>query len=253
MKIISWNVNGLRACIKKGFWEFFSEVDADIFCVQEIKMDPGQVELDTQGYSVYWYAAEKKGYAGTAIFSKCPANDIMYGLSSGVGMKDGRVITLEFNDFYIINCYAPHSQRNLKHLKYKEQFNCAFIDHVERLKNRKAVIICGDLNVAHKEIDLANPRANMRNAGYTLQERNAFTRLLNLGFIDSYRYLNPKKTGAYTWWSYRKGFRERNIGWRIDYILVSEQAESQLLHATIYSSVYGSDHCPVGADLKLSY
>lgn len=249
MKIISWNVNGLRACIKKGFWDFFEKVNADVFCVQEIKMSCEQFDYVVPGYTMYWYAAEKKGYSGTAVFSKCPASNVIYGLPNFSNIREGRVLTLEFDNFYIVNCYAPHSQRNLNHLQFKREFNLALISYIKQLQEQKAVIICGDLNVAHKEIDLANPKGNTGNAGYTFQERDDLNRLLSLNLIDSYRWLHPKETGAYTWWSYRKGVRARNIGWRIDYILISEKVRNSLLSSTIFSNIYGSDHCPIGIDV----
>lgn len=250
MKIISWNVNGLRACIKKGFWDFFFKIDADIFCVQEIKMMPDQFEYDVPGYTLYWHAAEKKGYAGTVIFSKIPAKNIAYGFDL-LYTEEGRVITLEFDNFYLVNCYAPHSQRDLNHLQYKQQFNSALIAHINQLQTEKAVILCGDLNVAHNEIDLANPKGNVGNAGFTVLEREAFDQLLALDMIDSYRFFFPCRTGAYTWWSYRKDVRARNIGWRIDYFLISKKLQGVLLDSAILPEIYGSDHCPISIDIIL--
>lgn len=250
MKIVSWNVNGLRACIKKGFWDFFNNIDADIFCVQEIKMCPEQFEYIIPGYTLYWHAAEKKGYAGTVIFSKIPAKNVTYGLNFSY-TDEGRVITLEFENFYLVNCYAPHSQRDLNHLLYKDQFNTALITYISQLQKEKAVILCGDLNVAHKEIDLANFKGNVGNAGFTALERKAFDQLLALDMIDSYRFFFPCREGAYTWWSYRKDVRARNIGWRIDYFLISNQLQNVLLNSTILPEIYGSDHCPISIDIAL--
>lgn len=250
MRILSWNVNGLRSCIKKGFWDFFEKSTADIFCIQEIKMTEEQFEWSLPGYTLYWHPAEKKGYAGTVIIARNKALNATYGLNDHF-TQEGRVITLEYDDFYIINCYAPHSQRDLNHLVYKGEFNASLIKHIKELQQTKPVIVCGDLNVAHQDLDLANPKANIGNAGFTELERNDFGRLLALNLIDSYRYKHPEQTGAYTWWSNRKGVRERNIGWRIDYILLSHTLSHNLLCAFTFPDVFGSDHCPIGIDIDL--
>lgn len=250
MRIFSWNVNGFRSCIKKGFWDFFDKSMADIFCIQEIKMTEDQFELSLPGYTMYWHSAERRGYAGTAIIVRNEARHVTYGLN-GKYTNEGRVITLEYDNFFVVNCYAPHSQRNLNHLDYKAQFNAALIEYIQQLQKEKEVILCGDLNVAHKEIDLANSKANIGNAGFTALERKDFDHLLTLGMIDSYRYQHPEQAGAYTWWSYRKGVRERNIGWRIDYILLSRALTSNLLCSTIFPNTFGSDHCPIAIDIDL--
>lgn len=250
MRIISWNVNGLRACIKKGFFDFFYEMDADIFCVQEVKMESEQFNYQVPNYTQYWNSALKKGYAGTAVFAKKVAEDIFLGIN-GLFCDEGRILTLKYKDYYIVNCYSPHSQRNLNHLEYKRAFDLELIKYIDSLKKRKPVILCGDLNIAHQEIDLKNYKNNKENAGFTIGERNDFEEILKKGFIDSYRYKNPQETDAYTWWSYRKGVRERNIGWRIDYIIVAEEIREKLSDCNIYSNVYGSDHCPVGIDINL--
>lgn len=250
MRIVSWNVNGLRACIDKGFWDFFDNIDADIFCVQEVKMEEKQFRYSLPNYEQYWNSAEKKGYAGTVIFAKRKARKVFYGID-GLYCNEGRVITLEYDDYYIINCYSPHSQRNLNHLVYKRAFDLTLTQYIEKLKKRKSVILCGDLNIAYQEIDLKNYKSNRNNAGFTDGERSDFEEIIKRGFIDSYRYRNPQKTGAYTWWSYRKGVREKNIGWRIDYILLVDELIEKLEDSNIYSNIYGSDHCPIGIDINI--
>lgn len=250
MRIVSWNVNGLRACIGKGFFEFFDKVDADIFCVQEVKMEESQFRYSLPNYVQYWNSAEKKGYAGTVIFVKKAAREVFIGID-GLFCNEGRVLTLEYDEYYIINCYSPHSQRNLNHLEYKRAFDLELIKYIEKLKERKPVILCGDLNIAHQEIDLKNYKSNRENAGFTDGERSDFDENLKRGFIDSYRYKNPQKTDAYTWWSYRKGVRERNIGWRIDYIILADEIKEKLEDCNIYTNIYGSDHCPIGIDINL--
>lgn len=250
MRVVSWNVNGLRACIDKGFFDFFNKVDADFFCVQEVKMEAHQFKHKLSNYIQYWNSAEKKGYGGTAIFAKRAARKDYVGID-GLYCDEGRVLTLEYKSYYIINCYSPHSQRNLNHLEYKRAFDADLTKYIEKLNRKKSVILCGDLNIAHQEIDLRNCKSNTGNAGFTLGERGDFDEILRRGFIDSYRYKYPQKTGAYTWWSYRKGVRERNIGWRIDYIMISNQLRECVDDSYIYSDVYGSDHCPIGIDINL--
>lgn len=250
MKLISWNVNGLRACVQKGFLDFFREVDADIFCLQETKLQEGQIDLDLEGYHQYWNYAEKKGYSGVAIFSKQKPLSVSYGINKEEHDKEGRVITLEFEDFYMVTCYTPNSQQELARLDYRMQWEDEFRSYIKQLDCKKPVILCGDLNVAHKEIDLKNPSSNRRNAGFTDEERNKFTELLGAGFIDTYRYFNPDKEGAYTWWSYRFNARAKNAGWRIDYFVVSERFKDRLVSAEIHCHVMGSDHCPVELVIK---
>lgn len=245
MKLVSWNVNGIRACINKGFLDYFKEVDADIFCLQETKLQAGQIELDLKGYHQYWNYAEKKGYSGTAIFTKIEPISVIYGLDIEHHDNEGRVITLEFEDFYLINVYTPNSQRELARLDYRKEWEDDFRTFVNNLDNMKPVIICGDLNVAHKEIDLKNPDSNKRSAGFTDEERAKMTELLASGFIDSFRYFYPDREGAYTWWSYITKARERNAGWRIDYFLVSVKLRDRLKSADIHYEILGSDHCPV--------
>lgn len=222
MKFISWNVNGIRACVGKGFLDFFKEVDADIFCLQETKLQEGQIELDLPGYFQYWNYAERKGYSGTAIFTKKEPLKVMYGINIEEHDKEGRVITLEFEDFYFVTVYTPNSQSELKRLEYRTRWEDDFIDYLTKLDNHKPVIVCGDMNVAHKEIDLKNPKNNMKNAGFTKEEREKFSKLLDSGFIDTYRYFNPDKEGVYSWWSYRFNARKNNAGWRIDYFCASK-------------------------------
>jgi exodeoxyribonuclease-3 len=249
MKLISWNVNGLRAALKKGFSDFFQEADADIFCLQETKMQEGQAELDLPGYEQYFNYAEKKGYSGTAILTKKKPVSVSYGLGIDEHDHEGRVITLEFEDFYFITVYTPNSQDGLKRLDYRMQWEDDFLAYVKALDEKKPVIWCGDLNVAHKEIDLKNPKTNRKNAGFTDEEREKMTTVLSSGFVDTYRYFNPDKEGVYSWWSYRFKAREKNAGWRIDYFIVSERLKDRLKGAEILTEVMGSDHCPVELDL----
>lgn len=250
MKLISWNVNGLRACMNKGFKDFMDSVDADIFCVQETKMQREQATFVFDGYEEYWNSAEKKGYSGTAVFSKTKPLSVSYGLGIEEHDKEGRVITAEFQDFYLVNVYTPNAQRGLERLDYRMVWEDVFRRYVKELDEKKPVIICGDLNVAHNEIDLKNFKTNVGNAGFTYEERGKMTELLASGFVDSFRYLYPDKTGAYSWWSYMFKAREKNAGWRIDYFIVSEKLADRIEDAVIYSEVMGSDHCPVGLLLK---
>ncbi|MBY2475716.1 exodeoxyribonuclease III [Clostridioides difficile] len=250
MKFISWNVNGIRACVGKGFLDFFKEVDADIFCLQETKLQKGQIELDLPGYFQYWNYAERKGYSGTAIFTKKEPLKVMYGINIEEHDKEGRVITLEFEDFYFITVYTPNSQSELKRLEYRTRWEDDFIDYLVQLDNHKPVIVCGDMNVAHTEIDLKNPKNNTKNAGFTKEERDKFSKLLDSGFIDTYRYFNPDKEGVYSWWSYRFNARKNNAGWRIDYFCASKKLEDKLISADIHTEVLGSDHCPVELEIK---
>ena len=245
MKLISWNVNGIRACVNKGFLDYFNEVDADIFCLQETKLQSGQIELDLEGYHQYWNYAIKKGYSGTAIFTKIKPVSVSYGIDIEHHDNEGRVITLEFEDYFLINVYTPNSQRELARLEYRMEWEDDFRSYVNNLDGVKPVIICGDLNVAHKEIDLKNPNSNRRNAGFTDEEREKMTELLESGFVDSFRYFYPDKEDAYTWWSYITKARERNAGWRIDYFIVSQKLRDRLKSADIHSEILGSDHCPV--------
>lgn len=251
MKLVSWNVNGLRACMNKGFIDFFGAVDADIFCLQETKMQQGQADIELEGYEEYWNSAAKKGYSGTAVFSKIKANSVSIDLGIEEHDLEGRVITLDYNYFYLVNTYAPNAQRGLTRLKYRMAWQDDFCSYLKSLDRKKPVIICGDLNVAHQEIDLKNPKSNMGNAGFSPQERARMTDLLEAGFVDSFRYLNPDKTGAYTWWSYMFNARVKNVGWRIDYFLVSERIRDQIQAALIYSEVMGSDHCPIGLEISI--
>ena len=251
MKFISWNVNGLRACVGKGFMDHFSAMDADFFCLQETKLQAGQIDLPLEGYHQYWNYAEKKGYSGTAIFAKHPALTVTTGIGVPEHDTEGRVITLEYETFYLVTCYTPNAQRELTRLDYRMEWEAAFLDYLKDLDSRKPVILCGDLNVAHQPIDLKNPGANKRNAGFTDEERSAFTRLLENGFTDSFRYLYPEKTGAYSWWSYMFNARANNAGWRIDYFVVSNRLADKILEAAIHPDVFGSDHCPVGLELEL--
>lgn len=245
MKLISWNVNGIRACVQKGFLDYFKEVDADIFCIQESKLQEGQIDLQLKDYHQYWNYAEKKGYSGTAIFSKIKPISCRYGIDKDEHNKEGRVITLEFEDFYFVTVYTPNSQEKLARLDYRMQWEDDFRTYLKALDEVKPVIICGDLNVAHKEIDLKNPKSNRKNAGFSDEERNKFTQFLNSGFIDTYRYFYPHKEGAYSWWSYRFNARANNAGWRIDYFCASEGLQNRLVSAGIHSEVLGSDHCPI--------
>jgi exodeoxyribonuclease-3 len=245
MKLVSWNVNGLRACVKKGFIDYFNEVDADIFCIQETKLQEGQIELELEGYHQYWNYALKKGYSGTAVFTKEEPLSVRYGLGFNDSEDEGRILTLEFADFYLVNVYTPNSQRDLARLGYRLEWEEQILNHLIELDQLKPVIFCGDLNVAHQEIDLKNAKSNTGNSGFTEEERKKMTELLNAGFLDSYRHFYPEKEGAYTWWSYMMKVRERNIGWRIDYFIVSERLKPHLINADIHSNVLGSDHCPV--------
>lgn len=245
MKLISWNVNGLRACVTKGFLEFFKEVDADVFCIQESKLQEGQISLELEGYYDYWNYAEKKGYSGTAIFTKKEPLSVAYGINIEEHDKEGRVITLEFEDLYMITVYTPNSQNELARLAYRMKWEDDFRAYLKNLEKIKPVIVCGDLNVAHKEIDLKNPKANRKNAGFSDEEREKFTEILSSGFIDTYRFFNPDKEGAYSWWSYRFSARKNNAGWRIDYFCVSDVLKDRLVSADIHSEILGSDHCPV--------
>lgn len=250
MKCISWNVNGLRACIGKGFLDFFRETDADIFCLQETKLQAGQIDLDLPGYHQYWNYAEKKGYSGTAIFSKEEALQVTYGIGVEEHDHEGRVITLEYSDFYFVTVYTPNSQRELTRLDYRMKWEDDFLAYLKKLEESKPVIFCGDLNVAHKEIDLKNPKTNRKNAGFTDEERGKFTALTNAGFVDTFRHFYPELEGAYSWWSYQFHAREKNAGWRIDYFLTSAALKDRLQDAMIYNEVMGSDHCPVGLLIK---
>ena len=245
MKLISWNVNGLRACVEKGFLSFFKEADADIFCIQESKLSEGQIVLDLEGYYQYWNYAEKKGYSGTALFSKNEPLAVTYGLGVEEHDKEGRVITAEYPAFYVVTVYTPNSQRELLRLSYRLTWEDAFLHYIKKLEEKKPVIFCGDLNVAHKEIDLKNPKTNRHNAGFTDEERACFTRLLEAGFTDTFRYFYPELAGAYSWWSYMFKAREKNAGWRIDYFVVSDCLRDKLAGAASRSEVLGSDHCPV--------
>ncbi|WMM24811.1 exodeoxyribonuclease III [Tissierella sp. MB52-C2] len=249
MKLISWNVNGIRACVGKGFLDFFKEIDADIFCVQETKLQEGQIDLDLEGYYQYWNYAEKKGYSGTAVFTKIKPISVTYGLDIEEHDKEGRVITLEYDDFYLVNVYTPNSQRELARLDYRMQWEDDFKNYLKMLETKKPVVLCGDLNVAHKEIDLKNPSTNRKNAGFSDEEREKMTILLESGFIDTFRHFYPDKEDAYTWWSYMRQARDRNVGWRIDYFIVSEVLKDRIKSATIHSSILGSDHCPVEIEI----
>ena len=251
MKFISWNVNGLRACVGKGFLESFQKLDADIFCLQETKMQAGQLDLDLPGYHQYYNYAEKKGYSGTALFTKKEPISVTYGIGIEEHDHEGRVITAEFEDFYFITVYVPNSQNELARLDYRMQWEKDFLAYIKKLEEKKPVIYCGDLNVAHNEIDLKNPKTNHHNAGFTDEERGAFSRVIESGMIDTYRYFYPDKKDIYSWWSYRFHPREKNAGWRIDYFIVSERLLDQITHASIHNEIFGSDHCPVELDLEL--
>ena len=251
MKLISWNVNGLRACLKKGFLDAFFALDAEVFCLQETKLQPGQVELDLPGYHQYWYSAEKKGYSGTAVFSRREPLAVSYGLGIDEHDHEGRLITLEFEPFYFVCCYTPNAQDGLRRIDYRMRWEDDLRAYLRSLDAKKPVVYCGDLNVAHEPIDLKNPGPNRGNAGFSEQERGKMTELLAAGFVDSFRRLYPDRTGAYSWWSYRFRARENNAGWRIDYFIVSERLASRITAAEIYSDITGSDHCPVGLELDL--
>ena len=251
MKLISWNVNGIRACLTKGFEEVFKKMDADIFCLQETKCQPDQINLEFQGYTSYWNSAEKKGYSGTAIFTKQKPINVTYGIGIEEHDKEGRVITLEFEKFYMVDIYTPNSKRELERLEYRQIWEDEIRKYLLKLNETKPVIMCGDLNVAHEEIDLKNPKTNRHNAGFTDEERNKMTELLDSGFTDTFRYLYPEKENAYSWWSYMGHAREKNVGWRIDYFIVSKSIEKQIKEAKIYPEIMGSDHCPVGLEILL--
>ena len=251
MKFISWNVNGIRACLKKGFEEYFQEADADIFCIQETKCQEGQVELTLPGYHQYWNSAVRKGYSGTAIFAKREPLSVSYGIGIEEHDQEGRVITLEYEDFYFVTVYTPNSQNELARLSYRMDWERDFLEYLTKLEERKPVVWCGDLNVAHQEIDLKNPKTNRKNAGFTDEERACFTKVLESGFIDTFRYFYPDQEGIYSWWSYRFRAREKNAGWRIDYFLVSSSLREKMVDAKIHTQVLGSDHCPVELDITL--
>ena len=250
MKLVSWNVNGFRACLTKGFGDFFDAVGADIFCIQETKMQPDQAEFEREGYTAYFSSAVKKGYSGTAVFTSIAPISVRYGID-GKYSDEGRLITLEFDSFYLVNSYTPNAQRELARIDYRMEFEDDLRAYLSELDREKPVILCGDLNVAHNEIDLKNPKSNIGNAGFSYEERGKMDELLDAGFVDSFRYLYPDKADAYTWWSYMFKSRERNIGWRIDYFIVSERAKVQIRDAVIYADVMGSDHCPVGLTVEL--
>lgn len=249
-KLISWNVNGLRACVTKGFLDYFKAVDADIFCIQESKLQNGQIDLELDGYYQYWNYAEKKGYSGTAIFTKVKPISESYGIGIEEHDKEGRVITLEFEEFYMVTVYTPNSKQNLERLDYRMEWEDSFRSYLKNLDNKKPVIVCGDLNVAHQEIDLKNPKNNRKNAGFTDEEREKFSVLLDNGFVDTYRDLHPDTEGIYSWWSYRFNARANNAGWRIDYFCVSERMKDRIEEANIHTEVLGSDHCPVELIIK---
>lgn len=250
MKFISWNVNGIRACVQKGFLDFFKEEDADIFCIQETKMQEGQLELDLDGYHQYWNYAEKKGYSGTAIFTKAEPLSVAYGIGIEEHDKEGRVIALEFGDFYFVTVYTPNSQNELARLDYRMRWEDDFRSYLKRLEENKPVVVTGDMNVAHAEIDLKNPKTNRKNAGFTDEERQKFTELMDAGFIDTFRYFYPEQEGIYSWWSYRFRAREKNAGWRIDYFCVSEALKDRLVNAGIRTDIFGSDHCPIVLEME---
>lgn len=250
MKIISWNVNGLRAVMNKNFMEFFENINSDIFCIQETKMQEGQLELNIEGYNQYWNSAEKKGYSGTAIFTKIKPINVTYGIGIEQHDKEGRIITLEFEKFYLVNCYTPNSKRELERLDYRMVWEDEIRKYLNKLNDKKPVIYCGDLNVAHQEIDLKNPKTNHNSAGFTDEERNKMTELLKTNFIDSFRYLYPEKV-EYTWWSYMMKAREKNIGWRIDYFITSESIKEKIKDSKIHNEIMGSDHCPIELNIEL--
>lgn len=251
MKLITWNVNGLRAAYKKGFEDFFNKMDADIFCIQETKMQEEQLEFKLKTNYQYFNSAEKKGYSGTAIFSKTKPNKVQYGIANAKYDNEGRVITLEFDQFYMVNCYTPNSQRELTRLEYRMEWEDSFRDYLKKLDNQKPIILCGDLNVAHQEIDLKNPKTNQKNAGFTKEERGKMTELLDAGFTDTFRYLYPTQENAYTWWSYMANARQKDIGWRIDYFIVSNRIKRNIKDVIIHKDIMGSDHCPVELEIKI--
>ena len=251
MKLISWNVNGLRAGVQKGFLDIFKELDADMFCIQESKLQEGQISLELEGYHQYWNYAIKKGYSGTAIFTRREPMSVTYGIGIEEHDQEGRVITLEFAEFYLVTVYTPNSQSELARLDYRMRWEDAFLSYLKGLEEKKPIVFCGDLNVAHKEIDLKNPKTNRKNAGFTDEERGKFSTLLGQGFIDTYRYFYPDQEGIYSWWSYRFQARKKNAGWRIDYFCVSESLKEKLVDAKIHTEIMGSDHCPVELDIDL--
>lgn len=251
MKLISWNVNGLRAVVNKGFMDFFKQIDADIFCIQETKMQKGQIELILEGYYQYFNSAIKKGYSGTAVFTKQKPINVNYGIGIEEHDQEGRIITAEYEKFYLVNCYTPNSKRELERLEYRMRWEDEIRRYLKKLEETKPVIYCGDLNVAHKEIDLKNPNTNHHSAGFTDEERNKMTELLEKGFVDSFRYLYPEKENCYTWWSYIMKAREKNVGWRIDYFITSNSIKSKIKESKIHSEVMGSDHCPIELDIDL--
>lgn len=251
MKLVSWNVNGIRAALKKGFMDFFNGIDADIFCLQEIKLSEGQLDLELDGYYQYWNYAEKKGYSGTAVFTKEEPLHVSYGIDIDEHDHEGRVITCEYEDFFLVTCYTPNSQRGLTRLDYRMTWEDDFRDYLNMLKNVKPVVLCGDLNVAHKEIDLKNPSSNKKNAGFTIEERTQFQNLLDAGYTDTFRYLYPDAEDRYSWWSYITKARDRNAGWRIDYFVVSDDLNDAIIEADIRDDILGSDHCPVSLELDI--
>ncbi|EOR22880.1 exodeoxyribonuclease [Niallia nealsonii AAU1] len=251
MKLVTWNVNGIRACVKKGFIDFFQQIDADIFCLQETKLQEGQIKLDLEGYHQFWNYAERKGYSGTAVFTKEKPLAVTYGVGEDFEELEGRAITLEFENFFLLNVYTPNSKRDLSRLSYRVGWEKQLKQYILSLEAIKPVIYCGDLNVAHQEIDLKNPKPNIGNSGFTTEERNEMTSLLELGFVDSFRHLYPERTDVYTWWSYMAKVRERNIGWRIDYFIVSNQLKDNITDVNIHCDVMGSDHCPVQLDIQI--
>lgn len=251
MKLISWNVNGLRAVMKKGFMDFFEAVDADVFCLQEIKLQEGQIDMDLPGYHTYWNYAQKKGYSGTAVFTKKKPLAVYYGLGIEEHDTEGRIITLEYGTHFVVTVYTPNSQHGLLRLDYRLEWEDAILSYIKELDRKKPVILCGDLNVAHQEIDLKNPRANLKNSGFTPEERGKLTNFLDSGFVDTFRYFYPEQAGSYSWWSYRSNCREKNVGWRIDYFIASEGLAPMLKGAKIHRDVWGSDHCPVELTVAL--
>ena len=251
MKLVSWNVNGLRACVTKGFSEFFEQADADFFCLQETKLQAGQIDLTLSGYEQFWNYAQKKGYSGTAIFAKQAPLSVSYGVGVEELDTEGRLITLEYPDFYLVTCYTPNAQQELARIDHRLKWDEAFRNYLQELDGKKPVIACGDLNVAHQEIDLKNPASNRGNAGFSDEERESFGKLLNSGFTDTFRHLYPDATGMYSWWSYRFNARKNNAGWRIDYFIVSDRIKDRITAAPIYSDILGSDHCPVGLEIDL--
>ncbi len=250
MKLVSWNVNGIRACVKKGFDKFFNDINADLFAIQETKLQQNQIELKLDGYYQYWNYAQKKGYSGTAIFTKTEPISVFYGINMQKHDNEGRVITLEYNDFYFVTVYTPNSQRELTRLLYRIEWEKDFRQYIINLSNKKSVIFCGDMNVAHNEIDLKNPKTNVGNAGFTNEERQEFDKMIKAGFIDSFRYIYPNKE-QYTWWSYMNNSRQKNVGWRIDYFIVSQSLQNKIIDAKIHSDILGSDHCPIELDIEI--